>query len=104
MECRRDPDESEIKVVLAAQMHAVGLYSLLRAEAGHLGSGNDGGAGALGNTDGIADMVFMAVGNQNLLAVDLIGFGRGCLVPPRELALVHPDRGTEQCAESCRPC
>ena len=78
MESRRDSDKSKIKAVFAAQMHAVGLNSLFRAEAGHLGGGNDGGAGAFGNADGIADMVFMTVGNQNVLAVDLIGLG-GCL-------------------------
>ena len=77
MERRCDPDKSKIKGVFAAQMHTMGLHSLFRAEAGHFGGGNDGGAGALGNVDRITNVVFMTVRNQNVLAVDLIGLGSG---------------------------
>lgn len=71
-------------MVGSADVHAGGLEALVGEVGGDFVVGDDCGAGAFGDRCGVADVVVVAVGEENVIALDVLGFGGGGRVSGEE--------------------
>ncbi len=77
-------DAAEGELVGTADVHAVGFEALVGEVGGDFVVGDDGGAGAFGDGGGVADVVVVAVGEEDVIALDVVGLGGGAVVSGEE--------------------